>query len=208
MYRLVDLSHAIVDGLPAYPGDMETKLYQTSHLEKDKYNNHTLETTMHSGTHIDSPMHLTESSRFIGQYPLECFIGEGCLLDVRGGESIKMKEEYREIVGKGSIVLLYTGWDSKFGTDGYFTGSPAVDMELAGFFAERGVKMVGMDMPSPDNPPFEIHKILFKNNILIIENLANLKSLLCVKHFEVIAFPLRVMADSSIARVAARILEP
>ena len=50
MKKLIDLTHIIEDKLPVYPGDDETRLYQTKHLEIDKYNNHRLEISMHSGT--------------------------------------------------------------------------------------------------------------------------------------------------------------
>jgi kynurenine formamidase len=66
--------------------------------------------------------------------------------------------------------------------------------------------MVGMDMPSPDKYPFEIHKLLFDNGIYIIENLMNLDKLLGIKKFEVIALPLKIKADSSIARVVAKVI--
>jgi len=66
--------------------------------------------------------------------------------------------------------------------------------------------MVGLDMPSPDKYPFEVHKLLFAKNILIAENLTNVEQLLHVESFEVIALPLYIKADSSIARIIARIL--
>ena len=36
--------------------------------------------------------------------------------------------------------------------------------------------MLGMDLPSPDNYPFDIHKKLFANNILIIETGKSVKA--------------------------------
>jgi kynurenine formamidase len=48
---------------------------------------------------------------------------------------------------------------------------------------------------------------LLKNNVLIAENLTGMEKLLSVKKFEIIALPLRIHADSSPARIVARILE-
>ena len=73
------------------------------------------------------------------------------------------------------------------------------------FLVRMNIKMVGMDMPSPDKYPFEIHKMLLSNNIYIIENMTNLDKLLETDGFEVYAFPLRINADSSIARAVARV---
>lgn len=66
---------------------------------------------MHVGTHIDAPSHLLNKDRFICDYPVEKFIGNGCLLDVRNEEIIKLKDEYLDKVQEGDIVLLYTGYD-------------------------------------------------------------------------------------------------
>ena len=204
MKKLIDLTHTIEDKLPVYPGDDETRLYQTKHLEIDKYNNHRLEISIHSGTHIDSPMHLTKKNEYISQIPLEKFIGEGCVLEVRNEFIVYMKEEYRDKVKENNIVLLCTGYDKKFGSDEYFDNSPIIDKNFAEFLIEKNIKILGLDSPSPDKYPFEIHKMLFDKDILIIENLKNLDQLLSINKFEVIAFPLNIKADGSILRVVAR----
>lgn len=77
---------------------------------------------------------------------------------------------------------------------------------LARFLLSRKVKMLGMDLPSPDEYPFPVHKLLLENNVYILENLTNLDKLLNLSAFEVIAFPLKMRADSSIARVVARVI--
>jgi len=50
-------------------------------------------------------------------------------------------------------------------------------LKLGDFFVEKKIKLLGMDLPSPDKYPFRIHKKLLENNILIIENLTNLSEL-------------------------------
>ncbi|MFZ5985972.1 MAG: cyclase family protein [Bacillota bacterium] len=206
MTRLIDLTHTIEDFQPVYPGDEETRLYQTKQLDADGYNNHRLEISMHSGTHLDTPMHLTKSNKYVCDLPLESFIGNGCVLDVRNEPIIKMKKEYEKKVIENSILLLCTGQDKKFGTKEYFSEIPVIDMEFARYLANRKIKILGMDSPSPDKYPFDIHKLLFEHNILIIENLTNVEKLLKEESFEVIAFPLKIKADGSLLRVAARII--
>ncbi|OAA31580.1 cyclase [Kosmotoga arenicorallina S304] len=207
MSKFIDLSRIIKNGMAVYPGDDETILRQSRYLSKDGYNNHRLEISMHSGTHIDGPMHMTNSKKHILEFPLENFVGEGVMLDVRGQEVIEFKEEYELIIKKRSIVILHTGCDEKFGTKDYFLNNPVVSKKFAKFLVEREVKMLGLDSASPDRYPFEIHHILFSGGVLIAENLTNLDKLLGLKTFEVIALPLRIKADSSIARVIVRITE-
>ena len=205
MTKYIDLSYEIEHQMAVYPGDEELKLYRHRFLNRDYYNDTKLETGMHVGTHIDAPSHLLNKDRFICDYPVEKFIGNGCLLDVRNEEIIKLKDEYLDKVQEGDIVLLYTEYDEFFGTDKYFENHPIVDEKLAQFFVDRGVKLIGIDMPSPDQYPFKVHHKLLENDILIIENLRNLKKLEGVKRFEVMAFPLNIRAEASLTRVVARI---
>lgn len=205
MEKIIDLTHTIKDNMPVYPGDEYTRVYKTQTLEQNGYNNHRLEISMHTGTHIDSPMHLLQSSRYISDIPIEALIGRGCVLDVRGEENIIMKEAYMDKVKEGDIVLLHTGFDSKYGEEQYYKNHPTIDKDLADFFIKREIKALGMDLPSPDRYPFEMHKLLLGKDILIIENVTNINKLIGETDFEVFALPIKIMADGASARVIARI---
>src|SRR5690554_3264201 len=130
MSNFVDLSYQILDNMPVYPNDVKARLYQDKFLERDKYNNHTLEIGMHTGTHIDSPMHLTDSKIYIAEIPLDSFTGSGSLLDVRGEKLIGYKEKYEDEVGEGDIVFLFTSHSEKYGSEEYFTKQPVLGEDL------------------------------------------------------------------------------
>lgn len=202
--RVVDLTQVIENNMPNYPGDIKTNLSQIRYLNVSKYNDYRLDISMHTGTHIDSPMHLIESTEYICDIPVESFIGDGIILDVRNEPVIKFKKEYEEIVKEKSIVLLYTGFSKYYGKNKYYEDHPLVDKQLCKFLIDKNIKIIGMDMPSPDKYPFDIHKMFFENKIYIIENLTNLHSLIGLKNFEIMAFPLKIRADSSMVRVVAR----
>ncbi|MDP4095554.1 cyclase family protein [Paenibacillus sp. P96] len=199
---IIDLTHLIEDGMPPYPGDTATVLRHSSELQTDHYNNHQLTINMHAGTHIDGPMHLLNVKEYLNEFPLERFIGEGVVIDVSGEKEILYKEEYEGIIEKDQIVLIHTGYSKFFGQPKYFADHPVMTLAFAELLVRKQVKMVGLDMPSPDKYPFEVHKHLFSHKILIAENLTNVGKL---DEFEVIALPLYIKADSSIARVIARV---
>lgn len=207
MHTFIDLSLPITDLMPVYPGDESPHLLKVNNLARDGFNNFSLSTTMHTGTHIDGPMHLTQSEKFLNEIPLEQCVGIGCILNAVGKNNISLTTEYELLVQPQSIVLLYTGMSSLFGSKEYFIDYPTVSKELAQLFIKRQVKMVCIDSPSPDKHPFDIHKLLLENDILIAENLTNLDKLLLIKKFEVIALPLKIQADSSPARIVVRKLE-
>jgi kynurenine formamidase len=64
--------------------------------------------------------------------------------------------------------------------------------------------MLGVDMPSPDYPPFPVHKLLLNKGIFVLENLTGLEQLLGIKHFEVFEVPLKIHAEASLTRAFAR----
>ncbi|HHU81687.1 MAG TPA: cyclase family protein [Firmicutes bacterium] len=203
MGKFIDLSQDIVDNMVVHPYDDQVKLYQDKFLERDGYNNFRLETGMHAGTHIDTPMHMLNEKTFISGVPLDRFAGKGCLLDVRGEKIISFKQKYTNLVNEDDIVILFTDYRDGYGTKEYFLNHPVVSEDLADFLVAKRIKMLGMDLPSPDRYPFGIHRKLLGNNILLIENLTNLSELANVKSFTIFAFPLKVRADASIARVVA-----
>ena len=203
MEKFFDLSRAIEHGQAVYPGDEETELIRSRHLAKDGFNNHRLRISMHSGTHIDGPMHLTESGTYIDEIDIGSFIGKGILLDVRGETEIRMKSEYEKEVPLEAIVLFWTGRDLFFGSEDYFVNNPYLTMELAEFLVKRRTRLVGFDSSSPDRYPFDIHRILFNGGCLIAENLTGFERIANYEHIKVFAIPLKIHADSSVARVFA-----
>jgi len=207
IHALIDLTHPIIDCTPIYPGDEPARLEKINDFARDGFNNFRFTSGMHTGTHIDGPMHMTKSDRFIDELTMERFFGTGCFLNAAGMKVIAYTPEFASAIVPESIVLIYTGFRKQFGSEKYYRDHPVVSMELAQLFVEQRIKMACLDSPSPDRFPYDVHKLLLKNSILITENLTGMEELLTVKKFEIIAFPLRIHADSSPARIVARILE-
>ncbi|WP_028544338.1 cyclase family protein [Paenibacillus taiwanensis] len=203
--KLIDLTHPIQNYVPVYPGDSEMELVQTKYLSSDGYCNHQLTINMHTGTHIDGPMHLIESELYLSDFPLDSFVGTGTLLNVSGMSQIEYKDEYEYLISEGTMLILYTGYSNYFGQEKYFKEHPILTQQFAELVVRKKIRLIGLDTPSPDRFPFEIHKYLFDNRVLIAENLTNVERLLDVNSFEIIALPLLVKADSSVARIIARV---
>ena len=80
-----------------------------------------------------------------------------------------------------------------------------VSEEIARHLVEKKVKILGVDMCSPDKAPFVVHKILLGGGVLIMENLTNL-TVLEGKEFKVYAFPTKLELDGAPVRVVAEML--
>ena len=113
------------------------------YLETDHYVDHRLIIGMHVGTHIDGPMHLTESQEYVSDINVESFMGEGCLLDVRHLAVIGLKLEYLEWILERSIVLLYTGFDRFYGQPEYYENHPVVNDELCQLLIDKRNQVAG-----------------------------------------------------------------
>jgi kynurenine formamidase len=59
----VDLSVAVNEQTPVYPGNPATKIEQAGVLAKDGHCDHYISVGTHVGTHIDAPMHMLEGGK-------------------------------------------------------------------------------------------------------------------------------------------------
>ncbi|MFH1832069.1 MAG: cyclase family protein [bacterium] len=202
-YRnVIDLTHVFSKDMPVHSYDDSVKIEKIRTLDANYYNDSRLTSGMHVGTHIDGPGHLSDSKVLMSEMPVEKFVGKGCLIDARGKMlDASLLDQVSE--QENLIVLILTGYSKKFGTQEYFTDYPEILPDLAQALVKRKIKMLGIDMFSPDNYPFQVHKLMLENNILIIENLTNIEKLVGIKDFTVVALPLKLETDSALARVIA-----
>lgn len=208
----IDLTHCFTAKMPVYPGDPEPVLRQSSHLGHDGFNDYHLATSMHVGTHMDGPLHMIPSGKKLCDFPVDTFFGKGVLVDAlqqSSGQAVRQTRIGAQILSshdlqKGDIVLVRTGFSAFYGQQKYFEEYPEITEDFAEKLIDAGVKILGLDSPSPDRPPFKIHKLLLKHDILIIENLMNLDKIPDNTEFQIIALPAKLDADSAPVRVAVK----
>ncbi len=200
----IDLTQLIVDGMPEWPGCAPVMLKEIVTVESDGVANHQLNATCHMGTHIDAPGHFVANGKKIDAYPISRFIGRAVIINAKNQTKIDI-ELVQGRVHKVGIVLFYTGWSDQLDDPNYFYSYPAISPACAQYLIDQEISMVGIDGPSVDYAPFDIHKLLLANDILIIENLTNLQALLEYSDIELIALPLKLDAHGAPARVIARV---
>lgn len=82
---IYDLSHAITNDLPVYPGDPRVKIEQVGQLEKDGFADRLLTMGTHNGTHMDAPAHMIASGKQLKDFPTDRFVCQAVCVDVRDG---------------------------------------------------------------------------------------------------------------------------
>jgi kynurenine formamidase len=91
-----------------------------------------------------------------------------------------LKRQGNMKIGRGDVVIFYTGWTKLIGKDDKRYGSvePGLGVDGANYLASLGVSMVGADTWGLEVVPFEdpkkifyVHQILIpQNGIMILEN--------------------------------------
>jgi kynurenine formamidase len=216
--RVVDLTYAISDKLVAWPGDargFEAKDNAT--VEKNGYFTRSFWMLEHYGTHMDAPIHFPPGKTPVDKIPVKQLFGPAVLLDVRAeGEknadyllpaaSIEAWERRHGKIPAGAIVLLRTGWASRYPDAKRYRNQdpegtmhfPGFSVEAAKLLVERGVSGLGCDTMSIDagnSKDFAVHRVTLGAGLYHLENLADLGALPEMGAF-LIAAPIKLEGGS------------
>jgi kynurenine formamidase len=216
--RVFDLSYAINEKLVPWPGDekwFEAKVNAT--VEKNGYFTRSFWMLEHYGTHLDAPAHFPPGKATVDQIPVKQFFGPAVVLDARA-ESAKDAdyqlpaariEEWEKRHGRireGSIVLLRTGWSSRWPDAQKYRNQdaqgkmhfPGFSMEAAKLLIERKASGLGCDTMSIDygaSGDFPVHHLALGAGLYHLENLADLSELPEAGAFLVVA-PIKLEGGS------------
>ena len=180
-------------------------------------------TSEHGGTHLDAPIHFAEGKHTADQVPLDRLVGPAVVVDVVARAdadadyrldvpALKEWERRNGRIPGGTIVLLRTGWSSRWPDKARYLGTtktgpagvaelhfPGIDSSASRWLAaERQVRAVGIDTPSIDygqSKTFDTHRILLGQNIPAFENVTNLERLPASGAF-VVALPMKIKGGS------------
>lgn len=212
-----DLSHAIADGMPVYPGDPPVAIDRLATIEADGYRQTALGIDTHTGTHIDAPAHMIADGRRLDEFPVETFRFAARRVDCTGLDprtEIGVDELTTGIDGDLSaavdLLVVQTGWDDQWKTERYFA-HPFLSTEAADWLIDRGLH-VGIDTPNVDATPttsaaddepagYPVHRRMLGDGRLLVENLRGLTRL--PDRFELHGYPLSIQDAGDGAPVRA-----
>lgn len=171
--RIFDISMPIHPDMPVYK-DREEKRPQFT-ITADHPSHGVRETRigldLHTGTHIDAPLHMVEDGAGVEAYRLADLITSCKVLDLTSvTEAIRREDLQHLAIGAGDFVLFKTRNSQRPDFDFNFVYLAA---DAARYLAELGIKGVGFDALGIERnqPGHETHKILFAKEIIIIEGL-------------------------------------
>jgi kynurenine formamidase len=199
MPTIVDLSQEIYQGMPIYPGHLNTVIWDfhthqntVGIMDSDlTYATRGMILSDHGPTHVDAISHFDPrpGAATIDRMPLDLFWGPAICVDVSGAvarEDIEPDQLEAALAAsgqelmEGDILLICTGhWKRLAGTPAYATDFAGLGERAAEWLVERRVKAFGVDSPTPDNPAsriYPVHLMCRREGLHHYENLANLEA--------------------------------
>ena len=203
--RLVDLTHPFDDTTIYWPTARRFHLEPVAHGKTPGgwwYEANDFCAAEHGGTHLDAPIHFAERGWTADEIPLERLRGPAVVVDVSARaaadrdllvrvDDLRAHEAIHGRIPEGAIVLLRTGWSSRWPDATSYMGTavpgdvehlhfPGLSEEGARWLVtERHIHGVGIDTASIDrgqSNDFRAHRVLTAANVAIFENLADLES--------------------------------
>jgi len=199
---LYDISPRISEKIGVFPGDVSFQ--RKVSLNFDQGSNlllSSIQTTLHLGAHADAPNHYKKGGPDIAARDLRIYMGPAQVIhaQVPKGERVDL-EHLNQTVIQAPRVLISTAsfrnpnqWNSDF-----CSFAP----RLIDFFAEQGVRLVGIDTPSVDpesSKQLEAHARIAAHDMAVLEGL--ILETIPAGLYHLIALPLPIEgADASPVR--------
>lgn len=213
MTRIIDVSVALRDDMPVWPGSPGMSLSALARMaEGSPANVSKLEMDVHTGTHIDAPRHFVADGATTDEIGLEVLMGPARVASLatadeitrRGLEHLSLPEGTRRLLLRTRNSRLWKAGERNFRED-----YVALTADAAAWVVERGIQVLGIDYLSiqrfSDGP--ETHRILLENGVVLLEGLD--LSAVDPGLYELLCLPLRLVgAEGAPARVVLRTYEP
>jgi len=207
----IDVSVPVHNGMVHWPGD------PPYHIERlhDQSNGAVCTVSkirlgVHTGTHMDAPLHFIHGGATVDQVPLDAVIGPARVIPIQDRRSIRREElEQHEIEARDRVLFKTANSDRLWRKNEFDEDFIFITRDAAEYLAERGVQTVGVDYLSVGGfkeDAVETHIALLDAGIWIIEglDLSGVEPGL----YELICLPLKLMgSEGSPARAVLRSIE-
>lgn len=203
--RIYDVSVGISPQLPVWPGDPPVQLERMEAIASGANANVSrLACGVHTGTHVDAPLHFIDGAPGVESLPLKLLTGRAYVVNLPSAKVID--EATLEAAGLPPRTrrVLFRTRNSELWTKekAFQTNFVAVDASGARWLVKKGVQLVGVDYLSvaPYGQSKETHRVLLEAGVVIIEGLD--LSRVTQGRYSLYCLPLKLMgSDGAPARV-------
>ena len=170
---IYDITPTITPKLNVWPGDTPPSREVLLDMKRgDNLTLSTLRATVHLGAHADAPSHYGTDAPSIECRPLDLYMGpcQVVRVDAKRGTRIGLSQIGAEIPAERLLIATGTFPDPEDWNNDFAALAP----ELVDHLHERGVRLVGVDVPSVDlfdSKDLPAHKRFLANDMAILEGL-------------------------------------
>ena len=159
--EIIDVSVPVRPGMVTYPGDPEVRLERVSSIaEGEVANISRLDFGVHTGTHVDAPVHFVEGAAGAEALPLDALVGPCIVVDGLEPAAVPAGSER---------VLFKTPNGRLWERDDFADDFVKLDGEGAQALVAGGVRLVGIDYLSIGDE--EAHQVLLEAGVVAVEGL-------------------------------------
>lgn len=164
--EILDISVPIREGMVIYPGDPDVHLERVeSIVEGGAANISKLDFGVHTGTHVDAPLHFIDGAPGADQLPLEALNGPCEVVEVE-----RLDESAVAAVPQGAERVLFKTPNSElWAQDSFAERFERLNGAAARALVQRGVKLVGVDYLSVGD--HDAHHALLGEGVVPLEGL-------------------------------------
>jgi arylformamidase len=202
MAKIYDVSMPITLDIPVYKNKPEKRpeFTVTSDHSQNGVRESRIALDVHTGTHVDAPLHMVQNGDTIETIAIENLIGPCKVLDLTQVKDAIHRSDLASVdIEPGDFVLFKTtnSNDTAFNPEFVFLAADAAE-----YLAECGIKGVGIDALGVERsqPGHPTHKALFGAGVIVVEGLQ--LSEVPRGEYQLVALPLRLVGlDAAPARV-------
>jgi|SRR5436190_13605255 len=168
MSEIIDISVPVRPGMITYPGDPTVTLERVVAIaDGGVCNVSRLDFGVHSGTHVDAPLHFIDGGPAAESLPLEVLVGPARVVDLT--QASRLDESAFDGVALGERLLLKTRNSRLWEQDAFSDEFLALTEGGARALVEAGVRLVGIDYLSVGDE--DAHRALLGAGVVAVEGL-------------------------------------
>jgi|YNPMSStandDraft_1061717.scaffolds.fasta_scaffold00486_18 arylformamidase len=195
--KIWDISLTISPNLPTWPGDPKAVIERVSAISDGANANVSrMDMGLHTGTHVDAPLHFIDGSSAVEAMNLEVLIGPARVVQVADDVNVIDREVLEKLeLPAGTTRVLFKTRNSKYWASqvhDFQTDFVGIDESGSKFLVEKGICLVGVDYLSvaPYKQSRPTHQILLGANMVIVEGLD--LSAVQPGEYQLICLPLKI----------------
>lgn len=175
--KIIDISTPIREKMVLWPKSAKPCFRQvSSHKKGGLWTETEMNINLHTGTHIDSPLHRIKGGVSVDRLSLGIMVGPAFVAYLPEAKVITPKELGNLYLPKETSRLLFKTFNSNFWKNKAkkfqkkFVG---LSPDAASWLVKKKIRLIGNDYLSIaqfDEQP-EVHRILLKNKIILLEGL-------------------------------------